>query len=211
MAHHLDPGDLDQLVGSVVDKLGPVRDGGPTTPVGRFGEAAVFICGYFDAIRGSVQLGEGYGPEVQVRPQRRRGRTPKEGKVKPHRPFAFGPRGSMVSGRQTAYTETGLLSFRIPSPGRRARRCLSHAVFVSKASSGRAKDESKDWRGRELRDCCLDGVASLEAPTTAGVDGRAKSWSKPAQAPTGVLASSELSGDLTLPTAFWKLRPDAGA
>ncbi len=75
MAHHLDPGDLDELVGSVVEKLGRPRDRRPTTPVARFREAAVFVCGYFDAIRGSVRLREGYGPEIQLRPPRRRRRT----------------------------------------------------------------------------------------------------------------------------------------
>src|SRR5229473_842000 len=72
MAHHLDPGDLEELVGSVVEKLGRPRDRRPATPVARFREAAVFVCGYFDAIRGSVRLREGYGPEVQLRPPRRR-------------------------------------------------------------------------------------------------------------------------------------------
>jgi hypothetical protein len=72
MAHHLDPGNLDELVGSVVAKLGAARHGGPATPVGRFREAAVYVCGYFDAIRGSVRLREGYGPEGEFRSRRPR-------------------------------------------------------------------------------------------------------------------------------------------
>jgi hypothetical protein len=80
MAHHLDPGDMDELVDSVVQKLGWHRGHRPTTPIARFRDAAIFVCGYFDAIRGSVRLREGYGPEVQLRPQRRRRRKPAKGR-----------------------------------------------------------------------------------------------------------------------------------
>ena len=74
MAHHLDPGDLDELVGSVVEKLGRERDRRSATPVERFREAGIFVCGYFDAIRGSARLREAYGPEVRLPPPRRRRR-----------------------------------------------------------------------------------------------------------------------------------------
>ena len=63
MAHHLDPGDLDELLGSVVEKIGPDYAGDMKTPVGRFRMAAVYACGYFDALRGSVRLREAYAPE----------------------------------------------------------------------------------------------------------------------------------------------------
>ena len=66
MAHHLDPGDLDQLLGSVVEKLGPGYADRFKTPVDRFREAAFYACGYFDAIRGSIRLREAYGPEDEV-------------------------------------------------------------------------------------------------------------------------------------------------
>jgi hypothetical protein len=68
LAHHLEPGYLDELTGSIVDKL-DVRQDRRATPVARFREAAVYVCAYFDAIRGSVRLREAYGPEV--RPRRR--------------------------------------------------------------------------------------------------------------------------------------------
>lgn len=63
MAHHLDPGDLDESVGSVVEKLRPDYAADIKTPVGRFRMAAVYACGYFDALRGSVRLRQAYGPE----------------------------------------------------------------------------------------------------------------------------------------------------
>lgn len=66
MAHHLDPGDLDGLLGSVVDKLGPDYADKMKTPTGRFRLAAVYACGYFDAIRGSIRLREAYAPEEEV-------------------------------------------------------------------------------------------------------------------------------------------------
>ncbi len=63
MSHHLDPGDLDELLGSVVEKLGTDYTGKMKTPVGRFRLAAVYACGYFDAIRGSIRLREAYASE----------------------------------------------------------------------------------------------------------------------------------------------------
>jgi len=64
LAHHLDPGNLDELIGSVVKKLDRPHDRRAATPVNRFRDAAVHVCGYFDAISGSARLREGYGPEV---------------------------------------------------------------------------------------------------------------------------------------------------
>ena len=62
MAHHLDPGDLDELVGSVAAKLG-AKYAGAKTPVERFRIAAYFACGYFDALRGSVRLRPAYAAD----------------------------------------------------------------------------------------------------------------------------------------------------
>jgi len=53
MAHHLDPGNLDELLGSVVEKLGPSYADRFKTPVDRLRAAALYACGYFDAIGGS--------------------------------------------------------------------------------------------------------------------------------------------------------------
>jgi hypothetical protein len=66
MAHHLDPGDLDELLGSVVEKLGPGYTERFKTPADRFCFAAFYACGYFDAIRGSIRLREAYAPEDEV-------------------------------------------------------------------------------------------------------------------------------------------------
>ena len=63
MAHHLDPGDLDELLGSVVEKLGVGYATRYKTPIDRFRAAAFYACGYFDAIRGSVRLRSGYADE----------------------------------------------------------------------------------------------------------------------------------------------------
>jgi len=66
MAHNLEPGDLDALLGSVVEKLGPDYTRRFRTPVDRFRVAAMFACGYFDAIRGSVRLREAYDRDDEV-------------------------------------------------------------------------------------------------------------------------------------------------
>ena len=66
MAHNLEPGDLDALLGSVLEKLGPNYADRFRTPVDRFRVAAMYACGYFDAIRGSVRLREAYGPGNEV-------------------------------------------------------------------------------------------------------------------------------------------------
>jgi len=66
MSHHLDPGNLDELLGSVVEKLGPGYAERFKTPVDRFREAAFYACGYFDAIRGSIRLREAYAHEDEI-------------------------------------------------------------------------------------------------------------------------------------------------
>jgi hypothetical protein len=74
MAHHLAPGDLDELVGSVVKKLDRPIDRRPATAVDRFRDAALYVVAYFDAIKGSVRWTEAYGPEVTLPLRRRRRR-----------------------------------------------------------------------------------------------------------------------------------------
>jgi hypothetical protein len=66
MAHHLDPGDLDELLGSVVTKLRTDYPEQVKTPVDRFRLAAIYTCGYFDAIKGSVRLRKAYASDDEV-------------------------------------------------------------------------------------------------------------------------------------------------
>ena len=66
MAHHLDPGNLDDLLGSVVEKLGPDYTKKLRTPVDRFRLAMGYVCGYFDSISGSVHLRKPYDSEGDV-------------------------------------------------------------------------------------------------------------------------------------------------
>lgn len=63
MAHHLEPGDLDALLGTVVEKLGPQYAERLKTPTERFRVAATYACGYLDAIRGSGYLRKAYTRE----------------------------------------------------------------------------------------------------------------------------------------------------
>jgi hypothetical protein len=62
MAHHLEPGDLDELVGSVATTL-RVKYPGAKTPVDRVRAATYYACGYLMATRGSVRLGPAYTAE----------------------------------------------------------------------------------------------------------------------------------------------------
>lgn len=66
IAHHLDPGDFDELLGSVIAKLRPDYADRLGTPLDRFRTAVLYACGYFDAIRGSVRLREAYDFEDGV-------------------------------------------------------------------------------------------------------------------------------------------------
>jgi len=66
MAHRLDPGDLDELLGSAVEKLGPGYADRFKTPADRFRAAAFYACGYFDAIKGSIWLREAYARKAEV-------------------------------------------------------------------------------------------------------------------------------------------------
>src|SRR5712692_840218 len=74
MAHHLDPGNLDELVGSVVDKLGS-DTAKHASPIERLRTSLLYACGYLDSIRGGIRLREAYASEEEVFPVRRpRGR-----------------------------------------------------------------------------------------------------------------------------------------
>ena len=79
IAHHLDPGDFDELLGSLAAKLWPDYPGRLETPLGRFRAAVVFTCAYLEAIGGGVRLREAYAGEEEVerlvRPPRRRRRS----------------------------------------------------------------------------------------------------------------------------------------
>jgi hypothetical protein len=63
VAHRLEPGDLDALIGSVVDQLWGTRDLPLDTPVQRLRAAAAYACGYLDALRGSPWLRPAYTRE----------------------------------------------------------------------------------------------------------------------------------------------------
>jgi len=80
MAHHLAPCDLDELLGSVVARLGHNYTDRLPTAVARFRAAAVYTSGYFDAISGSVRLREAYGPEDEPMPGRRKRRRQSKAK-----------------------------------------------------------------------------------------------------------------------------------
>ena len=60
IAHHLDPGNLDELLGSVVTKLGTDYADRLGTPLDRFRMAVVYACGYLDALKGSPRLRQAY-------------------------------------------------------------------------------------------------------------------------------------------------------
>lgn len=62
IAHHLEPGDLDELVGSLVEKLQSKGIATLDTPLKRLRVAALYVCGYLDAIRGSPGLRQAYTP-----------------------------------------------------------------------------------------------------------------------------------------------------
>jgi hypothetical protein len=63
IAHHLDPGDFDELLGSVVTKLRSDYGDRLKTSIERFRMAVVYTCGYLDALRGSPRLRQAYSEE----------------------------------------------------------------------------------------------------------------------------------------------------
>ena len=66
IAHHLDPGDFDEFLGSVIAKLRPDYADRLKTPLDRFRMAVHYACGYFDSLRWSVRLREAYAQEDEV-------------------------------------------------------------------------------------------------------------------------------------------------
>lgn len=66
IAHHLDPGDFDELLGSVIAKLRPDYADRLGTPLDRFRVAVHYACGYLDSLRGSVRLRVAYDYEDGV-------------------------------------------------------------------------------------------------------------------------------------------------
>ena len=53
VVHQLEPGDLDELIGAVVERLWSDRTRPLDTPINRLRAAAHHGCGYLDAICGS--------------------------------------------------------------------------------------------------------------------------------------------------------------
>ena len=66
IAHQLDPGDFDELLGSIVTKIRADYAAGLETPLGRFRLAVLYTCGYLDAIRYGTRLREAYASEDRV-------------------------------------------------------------------------------------------------------------------------------------------------
>ncbi len=66
IAHRLDPGNFDELLGSVVAKLRPDYADRLETALDRFRMAVVYTCGYLDAVRGSTHLRQAYAFEGRV-------------------------------------------------------------------------------------------------------------------------------------------------
>ena len=66
IAHHLDPGDFDDLLGSIVEKLREDYADHLATPLERFRVAVVYTCGYLDAVKGSTRLKQAYASEGGV-------------------------------------------------------------------------------------------------------------------------------------------------
>ena len=60
IAHHLDPGDFDELLGSVIAQLRRDYPGRLGTPLDRFRMATHYACGYLDSLRWSARLREAY-------------------------------------------------------------------------------------------------------------------------------------------------------
>jgi len=61
IVHRLDPGDLDELLVSIVAKLRVDYADHLGTPLERFRVAVMYSCGYLDSLRGSPHLRQAYG------------------------------------------------------------------------------------------------------------------------------------------------------
>jgi hypothetical protein len=82
MAHNLGPGDLEELLGSIVVRVSPDRAARLCIAQARFCVAAISAYGYFDAIARSARLREAYGPE---KPILGRGKRHRQSQLKPVR------------------------------------------------------------------------------------------------------------------------------
>jgi hypothetical protein len=61
IVHRLDPGDLDELLVSIVTELRVDYADHLGTPLDRFRVAVTYSCGYLDALKGSTHLRQAYG------------------------------------------------------------------------------------------------------------------------------------------------------
>jgi hypothetical protein len=67
IAHQLDPGNLDEILGELAERLqSDYSKDRLRTPLDRFQTSTVFTCGYLDAIKGSVRLRKAYADENEV-------------------------------------------------------------------------------------------------------------------------------------------------
>jgi len=81
-------------------------------------------------------------------------------------------------------------------------------AIVAARRRGRTRRALKDPEHRTLGSG-EDQSAELEAATSAGIDRRTKSRSKPVLSPARVFTVSDLTRNLSLPTTLRELRPDA--
>ena len=75
MAHHLEPGDLDELVGSVTECVGRIHKN-DKTPLKRFRRATYYVCGCLDSLKGSIRLGHAFNPGATLKLSARASKTP---------------------------------------------------------------------------------------------------------------------------------------
>ncbi len=67
IAHQLDPGNLDEILGALAERLqSDYSKDRLRTPLDRFQMSTIFTCGYLDAIKGSVRLWKAYADENEV-------------------------------------------------------------------------------------------------------------------------------------------------
>src|SRR5260370_34658979 len=60
IVHRLDPGNLDELLVSVIAKLRADYAEQLGNPLKRFRAAVIYACGYLDVLRGSTRLRQAY-------------------------------------------------------------------------------------------------------------------------------------------------------
>lgn len=66
IAHHLDPGDFDEILGAVAAELGAYYADRLRTPLDRFRTAVIYTCGYLESIGGGLRLRQAYADEGEV-------------------------------------------------------------------------------------------------------------------------------------------------